>query len=264
MSIPNIFHFILISKDGKTAPELEYFQYVSIKSAWLTNNPEKIFLYITIDPTGPYLERLVSEIPNLELTRIDDFTEFMGNPVPYFTHKTDIIRLQKLIEFGGVYLDLDTITLKNLQIFRRYSKFVTCLEDDSWRLGSAVLLAEKGSEFAKKCLEFYKDFRSTGRDEYFVEIVQEKPYELWLNSYKGSNVVTITKADYILSPKTLLDFKGNAVYFKKFFEEDNFHLNDSYVVHLWTELNYQRYIKVLDQVLSSETTFSKLIKRFLD
>jgi mannosyltransferase OCH1-like enzyme len=208
------------------------------------------------------MERLVSELPNLEVSLIDDFTEFMGRPVPYFTHKTDIIRLQKLIEFGGVYLDLDTISLKSLEPFRN-EKYVTCLEDDSWRLGSAVLMSEKGSKFAKECLEFYKEFRSVGRDEYFVEVVQEKPYQLWLSSYKESNEVTIIKADYILSPKTLLDYRGNQVYFKKFFEEDNFSLEDSYVLHLWTELNYQKYIKDFDQVLRTKSTFSKLIKRFL-
>lgn len=265
MKIPNIFHFILISKDGKTPPILEYFHFIAMKSAYISNQPDLIKLYITkgLTPVGEYYARAVSEIPVLEIEEIEDFNTIYGNEICYFTHKTDVIRIQKLIQYGGIYLDLDTITIASFDALR-YHKFVTCREDDSFRFGSAVLASEPNSTFAKEMINLYKNFRSKGRDEYFVETIQEQPFQLWKEKYQNSKEITIVSADELLSPKTLVEWKGNQIYFQRFFESDDFDIEGRYTLHLWTELTYQKYIKDLNKVLNQDTTYSKLVKRFLN
>lgn len=237
--------------------------YVAIKSAHVHNPEWKIHLYITRDcePVGPWYTRLLSEL-NISIEEVEDFNYIFDRPIEYFTHKTDVIRIQKLIEHGGVYLDLDTITIDSFEKYRMH-KYVTCIEDDSWRFGSAVLMSEQNSVFAKEIIELYRTFRSTGRDEYFVETIQENPYQLWKQKYLYSDEVIVIPADEILSPKTLQDYKGNQIYFMKFFETDEFDLSGKTVLHLWTELNYQKYIKDLNSVLSSNTTFSNLIRKYI-
>lgn len=45
----------------------------------------------------------------MELRKVRDVTEIWGNPVLHFAHKADVIRLEALKEFGGVYLDVDVL-----------------------------------------------------------------------------------------------------------------------------------------------------------
>ena len=40
--------------------------------------------------------------------------EIFNNKLNHFAHKADIVRLQKLIEHGGIYLDIDVWTNKSL------------------------------------------------------------------------------------------------------------------------------------------------------
>jgi mannosyltransferase OCH1-like enzyme len=38
----------------------------------------------------------------------------MGRPLYHVAHKADVVRLQALKETGGIYLDLDTISVKTI------------------------------------------------------------------------------------------------------------------------------------------------------
>ena len=40
-------------------------------------------------------------------------TEIFNNKLNRYAHKADIIRLEKLLEYGGIYLDIDVLTNKS-------------------------------------------------------------------------------------------------------------------------------------------------------
>lgn len=41
-----------------------------------------------------------------------DVTSVFGQEVEHFAHKADVLRLEALRDFGGVYLDMDVLVIK--------------------------------------------------------------------------------------------------------------------------------------------------------
>ena len=106
-------HFV--SEVGKTMtrPKADVFniiRYLTIKSAHDVNKPDNIFFYYKHKPYGEWWDRALDYITPVE---IEPPTEIFGNPVNHFAHQADVIRLQLLIEEGGIYLDSDVLCNKS-------------------------------------------------------------------------------------------------------------------------------------------------------
>lgn len=83
-------------------------------SALRTLKPQILYLHYVYPPSGFYWDEFVRNVEEeegtkLEMRRVRDVTEIYGNPVLHFAHKADVIRLEALKEFGGVYLDVDVL-----------------------------------------------------------------------------------------------------------------------------------------------------------
>jgi mannosyltransferase OCH1-like enzyme len=107
--IPKIVHFVYGMKDRN--PELDVLQYLSIKSAQEVIKPEKILFHYHYLPTGEWFELIR---PHLTLRKVEIPTKIFGNRVDHYAHRADVVRLEALKEFGGIYLDLDVIMLKSV------------------------------------------------------------------------------------------------------------------------------------------------------
>jgi hypothetical protein len=86
-------------------------------SALETLKPSILYLHYVHPPSGFYWEEFVRNVQDsgntkLELRKVRDVTEVWGNPVWHFAHKADVIRLEALKEFGGVYLDVDVLVTR--------------------------------------------------------------------------------------------------------------------------------------------------------
>ena len=138
-------------------------RYLTVKSAWDINKPDNIYFYYQHEPYGELWDAVQKYITPV---KIEAPTEIFGNPVKHFALKTDIIRLQILLEDGGIYLDSDVLCLKpftpylNIEgskggcVIGREGMF-----DD--KLTNAVLMAEKDSEFCKRWLAEFTSFDGT-------------------------------------------------------------------------------------------------------
>jgi len=172
--IPNILHFIYGFKEQNE--EFELYKYLSIKSAHDLNKPDKIYFYYYNEPFGYWWNKIKEY---LTLIKVIPPTEIYGNKLYHYAHQADVIRLQKLIEHGGIYLDIDTICLKSFSDLLHYDfvmgRQTNCDNTETYGLCNAVVLSAPNSEFAQKWLETYKTFRSTGRDFYWDEHSVLKP-----------------------------------------------------------------------------------------
>lgn len=100
LKIPKIFHFI--------KPDTSHFtlvHYLSIMSAYNLNSPDKIYVYCKGKQYNDIFWGILNDIVEYEF--IEDTDNF--NP--------DVIIMQKLIERGGVYIDINTVSLKPITIF---------------------------------------------------------------------------------------------------------------------------------------------------
>jgi hypothetical protein len=124
--IPNRYHFVWFGR------EFPFTHALAIRSVAATCAPERITLHVSDDLVGqPHFDALVADLPRFASRHLDpaaliDASD-LPNPGPLrdvwqdlTAHRrwaalSDILRYLVLYHEGGVYLDLDTITLRDLR-----------------------------------------------------------------------------------------------------------------------------------------------------
>jgi hypothetical protein len=164
--IPKVLHY---TYGFSKVPERPWslVNYVCLRSAVERLRPERVFFYYEFEPTGAWwaLSRDFVTLVQVRTPR-----EIFGNPLTHVAHCTDVIRLQKLSECGGIYLDPDVLVHRSFDDLLDHS---TVLGREGEAVpggtGNAVILAEQNGPFIQKWLASYRSFRSRGRDEYWNE-----------------------------------------------------------------------------------------------
>lgn len=107
-SIPKIVHFVYGLKPD---PVSAFEHYMAVLSASKHIKPDKIFFHYYYRPTGENWEKIRPLVTPKKLLELPEY--IFGNPVTHYAHKADIVRLEILMEYGGIYLDMDVISLKS-------------------------------------------------------------------------------------------------------------------------------------------------------
>lgn len=252
--VPNIFHFCFGLAPDFGGKSFSLVHYLAIKSAHAVNNPDKIFFYYSYEPQGEWWEKSKQLI---ELIKVNPPEEIFGNKLHHVAHKADVLRLEKLIEYGGIYLDLDTICKKSFKPLLN-NKFVIGKQGKWRRMGlcNAVMMAEKNSEFAKVWLESYKTFRSKGKDKYWSEHSVEIPLKLSKN-YK--NILHIENYNSFHFPLYYPSSLKNLFVYNKNYPEAFCH-------HLWEGGSWEKYLRdlSLEDILKRDSTYNIIARRFLN
>ena len=140
--IPNVVHFVYINERP-----WKLHHYLSVKSAFRLN-PEKVNIWLDKEPEGEWWELTK---PLVELHFVDPPTEIFGTSITQPAHKSDVIRLQVLLEHGGIYADTDTIFIKPFNNILN-NKFVLGQQGVNGCEGlcPAIILSEKNSTFGQQ------------------------------------------------------------------------------------------------------------------
>jgi hypothetical protein len=93
---------------------------------------------------------------------------------PQYAHKADVIRLEVLLEHGGIYLDIDTFVLRPFADYslmlhdvvmgmeaRQLNFLRLPMSDDEMDptgLCNAIIIARKGAEFLHRWMDTYDGF----------------------------------------------------------------------------------------------------------
>jgi len=164
--IPNQFHFVYGLKEQTEPFHLCYF--LCIESCHQIEKPDIIYFYYHYEPYGHYWE-LIKE--RVEPVRVDLSTFVSRYKYGFrnrkckqynYAHHSDFIRLDALIEKGGVYADIDTIFVNRIPEYLFTKSFVLGREDDiccqktkqtRLSLCNAFIMSMKNSAFAVKWRE---------------------------------------------------------------------------------------------------------------
>jgi hypothetical protein len=165
--IPKILHFCFGLSRNFGGKPWSLFHHACIKSAVERIKPTATFFYCEYEPRGPWWQ-LSREL--LTVVKIKAPRTIFGNPLLHPAHRADVLRLERLIEIGGIYLDCDVFVHRNFDDLLQYPA-VLGQEGNQGRIGlcNAVILAERQAPFLKRWYSEYKSFRSKGHDAFWSE-----------------------------------------------------------------------------------------------
>lgn len=247
--IPNIFHFVYI----KERP-WKLHHYLSVKSAVVRSGVEKVIIWVDDEPEGEYWDK-TKEI--VEVQKVKAPTEIFGKPITQPAHKSDVIRLQVLIEYGGIYADTDVIVMKPF----------TDLLDNNFVMGQqgvggneglcpATMLSEKNSIFAKTWLKGFKDTFEGGPPGSPTWCTHSVNLPAYLANTMQEHI-TLANHEAFFWP--LYHQEHVEVLFEK-----DYNFPNAYSHHLW-ESSGKKYLDEMteDKIKTENTTFTNAVKNLL-
>ncbi len=113
--IPKVVHFVFGLREQDEP--FHFLHYLAIESCRRVVEPDEIYFHHQHLPWGPWWERAA---PFVQLRPVQPAVEVLGAdysigavpPAFLYAHHADFIRLDALIEHGGIYADLDTVFVR--------------------------------------------------------------------------------------------------------------------------------------------------------
>lgn len=190
--IPHTIHFAYTSPPGGGTLPFSFIHYLAIASAARYSRPERIVLHTLHDHNGPwwYAARRLAEFRTTSVPE-----ELYNCRFSHPAHQADAIRLDVLRREGGIFLDLDVVSLRPYGDLLEAPGGALLGWEDDVAVCPAVVLAAPGAVFIERWIDGYnpaksqwQGFRSQGRDEYWGEISTRYPAHL---SRQHPNTVTL-------------------------------------------------------------------------
>jgi len=258
--IPNIIHYVYGLK--KQTEEFPFVYYLSILSNYIINKPKTIFFHYQYLPYGYWWNKAKKY---LKLNFINTTDIYWGKKkIIKFAHKADKIRLEMLLKYGGIYMDIDTITYRSYENLLKYD-FVIGIQEENYNLTettlycNAILFSKRNNIFIKKWIEEYENhFVPSGWCEASVHlpgIILKNLNENPNNSLKN---IKILDKEYFYSPLY------NEV--EKIFENNGIINDNLLTLHLWNTYSEKYFKNILnfDWCFTNNSLYSLLIKNILN
>lgn len=250
--INNIIHFIFGLREQ--TEEFLFCYYLSVYSAYLVNKPEKIYFYYHFKPYGRWWDELTKlNIVTLKKVSLPDY---IGNKkIKKCAHKADKLRMDILFEYGGVYMDIDTISIrpykhllkKNVVLGKEISA-----DGCGDRICNAIMMTTPKSHFFKIWIDSYaSEFNPNGWAESSLFL----PMKLTKSHPSLAHVV---------SPSVFFLPGWNET--EKIFEKKNDIPENLLTLHLWETTSY-KFLRNIDGwdwcYKNSHTLYGKIMLHLL-
>jgi hypothetical protein len=118
----------------------------------------QIIIYNNIEPIGNEYWNHIVKYPSVRIEKIMPPSTFDGFDLKHFQYKADVVRIEKLYELGGIYLDIDMLIFKNFEsIFDSKHDFYISKENaNNDGLINAFIASKPKNEFLRIWLDSFK------------------------------------------------------------------------------------------------------------
>jgi len=227
--IPPLLHFTFGFKAGDP---FELWHYLAVATAVGVNKPQTTFVYYHHRPQGVWWEQL-EVLPSVVTEHVDPPRQIFDRPLCHFAHQSDVVRLCKLLDRGGIYLDMDTICVRPLTPLLQNECVMGVQRGHG--LCNAVIMAEPQSVFLTHWRDAYRTFRSTGVDRSYDEHSVLVPAVLAQTEQLRQHITVLDDRAFFFPLWTHLEL---------LFESTDMSLfENSYVVHLWELLTTEPWLR---------------------
>ena len=260
INIPNIIHYIYGFEVQKT--EFPFVYYLSILSNIKVNNPDKIYFHYQHLPYGYWWDK-IKDYVSLNYINADNL--YWGKKkINKYAHKADKIRLELLYKYGGVYMDIDTISYRSYKELLKHDIIFGIQEENYGKdkitlYCNALLFSKKNSPFIKLWMDNYENyFDNNSWCESSIHLLSK----LISNNFNDlNNKYNIT----ILEKETFYSPSYNET--NKIFEDCNILISDKLItLHYWNSYSNKYYntIKDFNYIKNNNTLYCNLAKQLLD
>lgn len=130
MTIPRLYHFVFGLKP-QTSP-FHLIHYLALESCLRVNRPDALLFHYHHEPFGEYWDLIRDRITPLRIRRPEVALRYddQGIEAYRYAHESDFVRLDVLLEHGGVYADIDTLFVRHVPDHLFAHPFVLGREDD--------------------------------------------------------------------------------------------------------------------------------------
>ena len=182
--------------------------------------------------------------------------EIFGQTIKKVEHQADIIRLRKLLQYGGIYLDTDVFIIKSFKDLLD-NNLVMGIEN-GMGLCNAVILTEPNSPFIKEWINAYHPnsertgagFNPDGWGEMSVKFPEYLASDF-------EDYVTILPSSAFYQPS------GGTSGLELLFNSLEYECDSSYANHLWASQAWKDYLEELnpEKVLNHKGYFYNLVRK---
>lgn len=254
--IPKIIHFIFGLDSEFCNKPFSYFHYLNIKSANIVNPTYKLKVYFKHKPSTVWFDKL-SEF--CELVEIAEIESFNNQSIVYKEHISDYLRLNILSNFGGVYIDTDTICISPFDDLLN-NMCVLGMECGSHDINNplemiglcnAAILSIPNSEFIRIWIENYTtNYQASDWNYNSVRL----PYQL---SQKYPSLITIL-------PQNAFFKYSWGHHGKRYIFDSNSNISECYSLHLWESHFFDILSSYTPQIIErTDNTICNLYKRLI-
>ena len=244
-----VIHVALFSSSPTEAKDISIMALFALKSAKLHGKPDELrFYYNGKLPVGPNFNEARKFVDHFEKVEVP--TEIFGNKIENLSHAKDVFQLEILQKYGGVFIDMDVIVLKDLRHLYQSNNFVMGRQKNG-NLVSAFVASKKDSFFLDAWYKSYTTFDDKVWS-YHSGII---PRRLAANY---SNEIKVLTAEEFAIPG--FDNDG----FQMAFLDREYNYSSNYATHLWSHMAGSSYLQnklTENKIVSLDNSLFCLIRK---
>mmetsp|Transcript_7607 Transcript_7607/g.12119 ORF Transcript_7607/g.12119 Transcript_7607/m.12119 type:complete len:358 (-) Transcript_7607:242-1315(-) len=273
LRVPSIVHFVWITVPSRP---FQLADFLAVKAARVNIRPRCICIHVVngTEPGGEWWNRarLYAEVLSAR-----DPVDIFGKPVNVPAHKSDIIRMEVLMKYGGIYLDTDVIALRSFEPLMDHSFLVARGTMQKGDIGTAVILARRNSSFIHRWYTEYKNFDDSDWGHHalkvpyrLMKITKEQDYAHlrdWSSSlHTNSSLAGVFGEDFTIL-NILYFYFPSYVQLDMIFKQDvSSQLRESYAIHLWSNVAHKKGFimrATMDDIHKRDCTFNLIARKVL-
>ena len=254
--IPKILHYCFFYDRSFGGKPWSLVNFVCVKSALERIRPDQAFIYYEHEPSSVWWDETCKLLTPI---KIQAPRQIFGNALNHPAHRADVVRLETLLQHGGIYLDADVFVHEGFDTLLDNS--VVLGEEGvnaQWGLANAVILAEPNAPFLKRWYEEYRSFRSMGHDEYWAEHSVRVPSAL-AKAYPD---------ELTILPRTAFYWPGWEDEGLKWIYDSPppFDTRGTFANHLWESAIWENYLEHLTpaKVRTIDSNFHRWVRPFIE
>ena len=157
-AIPNVLHFTQLQKNEHATLHFSFQDFLAMYSALRLMKPSKIYIHTSFNETmidraiqggSKWTRMMLTAFPDVvQVNYVEALSHVNDREVYNIEAKSDFVRWEQVAKHGGIYLDWDVLTLRDIRVLRESGFNAIVGRQPGGLINSGVFMCQKGSTLA--------------------------------------------------------------------------------------------------------------------